>query len=87
LIELELPAWTLRRLVCEGGEWICSLSRQPNLPVALDDTVDAVHEAMPLAILLAFLQARRVAAIPSAVSVVLTVVPAATGLIRCDNFA
>jgi len=87
LLELELPAWTLRCLVCEGGEWICSLSRQPNLPAALDDTVDAVHEAMPLAILLAFLQARRVAAILPAISVVPTVVPAAAELICCDNFA
>jgi hypothetical protein len=85
LIELELPAWTFRRLVCEGGEWICSLSRQSNLPAAFDDTVDAVHEAMPLAILLAFLQARRVVAIPQAISVVPTVVPAAAELICCDN--
>ena len=87
LLELELPAWKLRRLVCEGGEWICSLSRQPNLPAALDDTVDAVHEAMPLAILLAFLQARRAAAIPRAISVVPTVMPGAAELICCDNFA
>src|SRR5438105_2746140 len=34
LIELELPAWKLRRLVYEDGEWLCSLSKQPNLPVA-----------------------------------------------------
>ena len=44
LIELELPAWKLRRLVYEDGEWFCSLSKQPNLPVALDDTADACHE-------------------------------------------
>jgi hypothetical protein len=44
LIELELPAWKLRRLVYEDGEWLCSLSRQPNLPLALDDTADARHE-------------------------------------------
>ena len=37
LVELELPAWKLRRLVYEDGEWHCSLSRQPNLPVALED--------------------------------------------------
>jgi hypothetical protein len=28
LIELELPAWKLRRLVCEDGEWFCSLSHR-----------------------------------------------------------
>ena len=87
LIELEVPARTLRRLVCEGGEWICSLSRQPNPPAALDDTIDAVHEVMPLAILLVFLQARRAAAIPQANSVVPTIAPAAAELICCDNFA
>ena len=59
LIELELPAWKLRRLVYEDGEWLCSLSRQPNLPVALDDTADASHEVLPLAILSAFVEARR----------------------------
>jgi len=44
LIELELPAWKVRRLVYEDGAWLCSLSRQPNLPMALDDTADATHE-------------------------------------------
>jgi len=88
LIELELPVWKLRRLVCENGEWICSLSRQPNVPAALDDTVDAVHDAMPLAILLAFLQARRMTGIAAhRVAAVPAVVPAANGLICCDNFA
>ena len=41
LLELELPAWKLRRLVYEDGEWFCSLSKQPNLPVAIDDTREA----------------------------------------------
>jgi hypothetical protein len=58
LIELELPAWKLRRLIYEDGEWFCSLSRQPNLPVELDDTADARHEVLPLAILSAFIEAR-----------------------------
>src|SRR5665213_3330126 len=59
LIELELPAWKLRRLIYEDGEWFCSLSKQPNLPVAFDDTADARHEVLPLAILSAFVEARR----------------------------
>ncbi len=88
LLELELPAWKLRRLACEGGEWICSLSRQPNLPATLDETVDAVHEQMPFAILLAFLQARRMEklAVPIKAAVP-AIVPAPDGLICCDNFA
>jgi hypothetical protein len=42
LVELELPAWKLRRLVYEDGQWLCSLSKQPNLPAALDDTATRV---------------------------------------------
>jgi uncharacterized membrane protein YhiD involved in acid resistance len=56
---LELPAWKLRRLVYEDGECLCSLSKQPNLSGALDDTADASHEVLPLAILSAFVEARR----------------------------
>jgi hypothetical protein len=59
LIELKLPAWKLRRLVYEDGEWFCSLSREPNLPLAFDDTADGTHEVAPLAILSAFVEARR----------------------------
>src|SRR5665213_1064258 len=61
LIELELPQWKLRRLVHEDGEWLCSLSRQPQLPLGFDELAEASHENLPLAILIAFLEARRVA--------------------------
>jgi hypothetical protein len=27
LIGFELPSWSVRRLACEDGEWLCSLSR------------------------------------------------------------
>jgi hypothetical protein len=37
LIEHELPAWKLRRLAYEDGEWHCSLSKQPELPPEIDD--------------------------------------------------
>lgn len=88
LIELELPGWTLRRLIREDGQWHCSLSRQPNLPIALDDTADATHEIMPLAILLAFLQARRMTAatVRSAASVP-AVESERTEFVWCENFA
>jgi hypothetical protein len=59
LLELELPHWTIRRLCHEGDDWLCTLSRQPNLPITLDDPVEAVHAALPLAILRAFIGARR----------------------------
>ena len=89
LIELELPAWKLRRLVYEDGEWFCSLSKQPNLPVALDDTADACHEVLPLAILSAFVEARRKTSAvrePSSPTVP-QVRPTSGYAICCDNFA
>jgi hypothetical protein len=59
LIELELPQWKLRRVIYEDGEWLCSLSKQPRLPLSLDEVAEASHEDLALAILIAFLQARR----------------------------
>src|SRR3954469_3056512 len=32
LLALELPHWQLRRLVYDGGEWHCALSRHPDMP-------------------------------------------------------
>jgi hypothetical protein len=89
LIDLELPACKLRRLVYENGEWFCSLSQQPNLPVTLDDTADGRHEVMRLAILLAFLEARRRMSLAARLvaTAVLTVDRAPAALICCDNFA
>jgi hypothetical protein len=59
LIASDLPAWQVRRMVHDGAEWMCSLARQPYLPLGLDDSVEATHESLPLAILMAFLEARR----------------------------
>lgn len=88
LVELEIPDWKVRRLVCEGGEWLCSLSRQPNLPMALDDTVEVSHETLPLAILRAFVEARRRSAVaPRAIFAVPQVQPASEPWICCDNFS
>ena len=59
LIELELPLWRVRRVAYENGEWLCSLSQQPNLPMTLDDCAEATHEVLSLAILCAFVEACR----------------------------
>jgi hypothetical protein len=86
LIEIELPAWSVRRLVCEDGEWLCSLTRQPNLPLALDDTADARHQILPLAILGAFLEAQQ--KVTGARGATVPQVQASSGCaICCDNFA
>src|SRR5262245_35825844 len=56
---LELPRWKLRRIVYDNAEWHCSFSKQPELPIDLDDLAEAEHEDMAAAILGAFLEARR----------------------------
>jgi hypothetical protein len=86
LVQCELPAWQVRRLVHDGDEWMCSLSRQPYLPASLDDGVDATHASLPLAILLAFLEARRVAAtLSQAATTIPSIVPPAEGAVCGDN--
>lgn len=89
LIELELPQWQIRRLVHENDEWLCSLSKQPNLPVEIDDPADARHEILSLALLSAFVEARLQAGVTRQVN--LPAVPRgksiSTYAICCDNFA
>jgi hypothetical protein len=92
LVELELPQWRLRRLVCEEGAWLCSLSKQWNLPVWLSDSAEARHENLPLAILSALIEARQCAE-PSSMRVAGSVPqcriesgPPAE-IMCCDNFA
>jgi hypothetical protein len=89
LIEAELPAWKLRRLVHEDDEWHCCLSQQPSLPVGLDETVDASHEDLALAMLSAFIEARHGAATGSEqkAQTVPQVRPQRGQAICCDNFA
>ena len=57
LIGFELPSWSVRRLVCEDGEWLCSLSRQQNLPIFLDELAEGSHAVLALAVLRAFVAA------------------------------
>jgi len=88
LIRYELPAWQVRRMVHDGAAWMCSLSRQPFLPPGLDDGVDATHESLPLAILMAFLEARRrMATLPQAPTTIPSIAPAPEGVVCCDNFS
>lgn len=58
LIERELPGWHLRRLISDGGEWMCSLSRHPCIPVEMDVAADGRHGIIPIAILLSFVAAK-----------------------------
>jgi hypothetical protein len=89
LIELETPNWILRRLEYEDGEWVCSLSTQPNMPLAIDDTADARHEVLALAILSAFLDARgKNSEVRETRSLTVPRLRPASGqAMCCDNFA
>lgn len=91
LIDLEVPGWSMRRIIRDGGAWLCSLSRAPNLPIELDDLAEATHEALPLAIVAALLEARRIhhaslTAMPRPASVP-AVQPAGAQRMCCDNFS
>ncbi len=83
LLELELPHWRLRRLLYEDGEWHCFLSRRLEIPLELDDGVEATHEVVALAILIAFIKARSVVATAAARQVR----AALSDAVCCDNFA
>lgn len=62
LIDLELPFWQIRRLAYDNGEWYCALSRERELPDWLDQSIEARHADLALAILSAFVEARRIEA-------------------------
>ena len=89
LLELELPQWRLRRLIREDDEWYCSISKQLGLPAELDEMVEAEHESLPLAILSAFVEARRhsLTVGEDRTKSVPEVRPTQGYAICCDNFA
>jgi hypothetical protein len=61
LVELELPQWTLHRLVYEEDAWLCSLSKQWNVRVWLTDCAETRHRSLPIAILSALIEAQQCA--------------------------
>jgi hypothetical protein len=88
LIDLELPQWKVRRLAYDEGEWHCALSRQRELPEWLDQSIESVHADLPLALLSALADARRVSAPQSRTSVPTVPHDANVfyGPMSCDNF-
>jgi hypothetical protein len=89
LIDLELPQWQVRRIAYDEGEWHCSLSRARELPEWLDQSIEARHADLPLAILSAYLDAQCISTSSRRTSVPL--VPrhgdAFYTPFCCDNFA
>jgi hypothetical protein len=86
LLELELPRWKLRRIMQDDGEWLCTLSKQPGVPLEYDEVSEASHEILPLAILVAFVQARQLATTNVAVNSIPQVKPSLGHAMCCDNF-
>jgi hypothetical protein len=89
LIELELPQWQIRRIAYDEGEWHCALSRARELPEWLDQSIEAHHEDLTLAILVAFVEIQRISAPSSRTSVPAVPLEAAAFYepACCDHFA
>jgi hypothetical protein len=89
LTELELPLWHIRRIVYDGGEWHCALSRQRELPDWLDQSIEARHAHLALAIVIAMIEAQLITASSSNSSVPETLSNSDADYIPlcCDNFA
>ena len=89
LIELELPQWQLRRIAYDSGEWHCALSRERELPDWLDQSIDARHPDLALAILGTFIDAQAISrpqSRPSVPSVSRDANPLYAP-VCCDNFS
>ena len=89
LVELELPQWQVRRIIYDGGEWHCALSRERELPDWLDQAVEGRHADLTLALLCAFVEAQAAGSSRSQPSVP-TVGYRLNPLydpVCCDNFA
>ena len=89
LIDLELPLWQVRRIAYDEGEWYCALSRERELPDWLDQSIEAHHADLALAVLTAFVDAQQLDAPSSRPSVpsVRRDVKALYQPLCCDNFA
>jgi len=86
LIDLELPQWQVRRIAYDEGEWHCALSRQRELPEWLDQSIEAHHSDLALAILSALVEVQRVTA-PSSRTSVPTVAHELYDPLLTENFA
>jgi len=84
LVELELPQWRLRCLSFDNDLWFCALSRQLYSPVEFDDTADGHHADPVLAMLIAYVEAVRMARV-TCESTISTICSGAH-LVCCDNF-
>jgi hypothetical protein len=88
MVANELPEWSIRRLIKDGGVWFCALSRLPDIPLGFDDMIEASHEDMALAILAALVEAKRADPVAASAAKAKPRTVASNSIrICCDNFA
>jgi hypothetical protein len=95
LVAAALPQWRICRIVHDDGEWYCELGKQIGkqwaVPEWLGGTVAATHEVLPLAILLAFIDASQdggsETVAPARPLFLVTSDPSSEEPVCCDNFA
>lgn len=85
LLAIELPAWKLRRLIYDEGEWHCAISHQRDLPEWLDDAVEMHHADMATAILKTLIEGLRAAVNQQTETPQIPF--GAENLVSCDNFS
>ena len=56
LLRLARSAWSLRRLIRDDEDWVCSLSRSTFVPIEIDDMAEYRHADPAVAVLGALLQ-------------------------------
>lgn len=88
LLAIELPAWKLRRLVYDEGEWHCTVSRARELPEWLDDAIETHHRDFAMAILKAIVEALGTADLERRGTLRFARRPLESeSLLCCDNFS
>ena len=87
LLAMELPAWTLRRLIYDEGEWHCAISHQRDLPEWLDDAIEMHHTDMATAILKTLIEGLRVADDERQRTKIPRIPFNTENLVSCDNFS
>lgn len=86
LLAVELPAWKLRRLAYDEGEWHCAISHERELPEWLDGAIETRHADLFTAILKAVVEGLRITDEEQHGGKRIRIPLDAQNLVSCDNF-
>ncbi len=86
LLAVELPAWKLRRLAYDEGEWYCAISHERELPEWLDGAIETRHADLFTAILKAVVEGLLIAEEEQHGGKRIRIPLDAQNLVSCDNF-